>query len=130
MLHGNGQFTAKHRISITMSPSFLFDIDHYLNPVVPRNRVHILPEPISHFLGYRSTTEKPAGSIVVWVLSFIGALCGILVVEAVYHTSILHHDGAPIVIGSLVRLFSSIPVPGERRGIQLTDFINREPPQS
>ena len=83
-------------------PSFDFDVDRYINPFIPRNRVHLLPKPISWILGHRSSAPAPIGSVVVWWWSFFGALCGILVVEAVFETKLLTSDGAPIVIGSFV----------------------------
>jgi hypothetical protein len=80
-----------------------FDIDHYLNPYIPYNKLHLLPKPISWFLGYRKNNRKAIGSLVVVWWSFIGAFVGMLVVEAVYMTHGLQSDGAPIVIASLVR---------------------------
>ncbi|KAF4625518.1 hypothetical protein G7Y89_g12647 [Cudoniella acicularis] len=81
--------------------AFDFDIDRYVNRFVPRSRLHLLPEPISRFLGHRSEPRHPIGSVLVWFWSFIGAFCGILVVEAVFHTKTLKAHGTPIVIGSL-----------------------------
>lgn len=79
-----------------------FNIDHYLNRFIPRNRIDRLPKPISRFLGHREDGEKPLGSVLVWFWSCIGAICGILVVEAVYRTPVLRGQGAPIIIGSFV----------------------------
>ena len=91
---------------LKMSPSYHFDIDSYLNRFIPRSRLHLLPKPISHFLGYRSSNslEKgQVGSVLVWFWSFIGAICGILIVAAVFRVPLLTKDGAPVIIGSLVR---------------------------
>ncbi|EPE32628.1 hypothetical protein GLAREA_07762 [Glarea lozoyensis ATCC 20868] len=78
-----------------------FDIDLYINRIVPRSRIHLLPKPISWFLGYREEPTKPVGSIIIWFWSFIGAFAGILIIEAVFRTPGLHSHGTPIVIGSL-----------------------------
>jgi hypothetical protein len=81
-----------------------FDVDHYLNRLIPRNRLHLLPKPISWFLGYRSSPGPRIGNVLVWWWAFIGAFTGLLVVEAVFQTEQLQSEGTPIVIASLVRL--------------------------
>jgi hypothetical protein len=88
------------------SLSFDFDVDLYINRIVPRSRLHLLPKPISRFLGYRKEPAKPVGSIKIWFWSFIGAFAGILIIEAVFHTPGLHSHGTPIVIGSFVCLLN------------------------
>jgi hypothetical protein len=81
-----------------------FDIDHYLNRIIPRNHIHLLPKPISWFLGYRESRPAPIGNVFVWWWAFIGAFAGILVVEAVFQTKYFQAEGTPIVIASLVSL--------------------------
>ena len=88
-----------------MGQDFLdFDIDRYINRIIPRNRLHLLPKPISWFLGYRNSSPPRIGNVFVWWWAFIGAFAGTLVVEAVFHTEALRAEGTPIVIASLVRL--------------------------
>ena len=82
--------------------SYNFDVDRYINPIVPRSRLYLLPKPISWFLGHREKPPKQIGNVVTWFWAFIGAFCGILVIEAVFQTDMLQSDGAPIIIGSLV----------------------------
>jgi len=84
-------------------PALDFDVDHYINRFVPRSRLHLLPKPISWFLGYRSQPTPRIGSVLVWFWAFIGAFGGILVVEAVFHSEGIKDHGAPTVIASLVR---------------------------
>ena len=86
-------------------PALNFDIDRYINPFVPRSRLHLLPRPISWFLGYRSQPMPRIGSVLVWWWSFFGGFVAILVVEAVFHTQAIRDHGSPIVIASLVRNF-------------------------
>jgi hypothetical protein len=86
-------------------PALNFDIDRYINRFIPRPRLHLLPRPISWFLGYRSKPIARIGSIVVAFWSFLGAFAGLLVVEAVFNTKAIKDSGAPIVIASLVRRF-------------------------
>ncbi|KAG0651147.1 Transmembrane [Hyphodiscus hymeniophilus] len=78
-----------------------FDIDHYLNRLIPRNRLHLLPKPVSYVLGYRNSSPPRIGNVLIWWWAFIGAFAGILVVEAVFHTEQLRSEGTPIVIASL-----------------------------
>lgn len=84
-----------------------FDIDNYINPIIPRNRLHLLPKPISWILGYRNAAPLRIGNVLVWWWAFIGAFAGLLVVEAVFQTKHLQAEGTPIVIASLVRPPSS-----------------------
>jgi hypothetical protein len=79
-----------------------FDVDSYINRFVPRPRLYLLPKPISWFLGYRSEPTRPIGDVLTWVWACIGAFCGLLVVEAVFHTSGIKDLGTPVVIASLV----------------------------
>ncbi|KAI9053776.1 hypothetical protein LZ554_002725 [Drepanopeziza brunnea f. sp. 'monogermtubi'] len=92
-----------------------FDIDRYLNHLIPRSRISHLPKPISWFLGHRSTPQKPIGNILIWFWAFIGAFASILVIEAVFQSPQLKSDGAPIVIASLgaaaILEFSTIDSP-------------------
>ncbi|KAK0119141.1 hypothetical protein ONS95_008003 [Cadophora gregata] len=81
--------------------SYNFDVDRYINRIVPRSRLHLLPKPISWFLGHREKPTKNVGNVVTWFWAFIGAFCGILVIEAVFQTEKLQSDGAPIIIASL-----------------------------
>lgn len=78
-----------------------FDIDKYLNRFVPSPRLYILPTPISWFLGYRSTPRSRTGSLVIWFWAFIGAFCGIAIVENVYRSAYFKERGSPLVIASL-----------------------------
>jgi hypothetical protein len=88
-----------------MSEKYLnVDIDHYINRIIPENRLYLLPKRISWFLGYRSEPPPLIGSVLVSWWAFIGAFVGILVVEVVFMTDTLKTDGAPIVIASFVCL--------------------------
>ncbi|KAH7417271.1 HPP family-domain-containing protein [Cadophora sp. MPI-SDFR-AT-0126] len=81
--------------------SYNFDVDRYINRIVPRSRLYLLPKPISWFLGHREKPPKQIGNVVTWFWAFFGAFCGILVIEAVFQTEQLKSDGAPIIIASL-----------------------------
>lgn len=85
-----------------------FDIDVYINPIIPRPRLDLLPTPVSWFLGYRVEPPQRIGSVLVWFWAFIGAFAGILAVETAYMIPALKSEGTPIIIGSLVRSFHSL----------------------
>jgi hypothetical protein len=88
-----------------MSEKYLdVDIDQYISRIIPRNRLYLLPKPISWFLGYRSEAPPRIGSVLVAWWAFIGAFAGLLVLEAVFMTDALKSNGAPIVIASFVCL--------------------------
>lgn len=80
-----------------------FDIDNYLNHIVPRPRFDLLPPGISYWFGYRPPKEEPkpvsqATSVVlVWVFSFIGAFIGIAIIENVF-LNLPRLDGVPVPI--------------------------------
>ncbi|KAM0195949.1 hypothetical protein ACHAPC_000439 [Botrytis cinerea] len=78
-----------------------FDIDYYLDRFIPSPRLYILPTPISWFLGYRSKPRSRTGSLVVWFWAFIGAFCGIAIVENIYRLPYFKERGTPLVIASL-----------------------------
>ena len=80
-----------------------FDIDNYLNRLLPQPWVHYLPRPISHFLGYRKDTPKKQPDVIIWLWTWIGAFCGVSVIEAVFQRNAYFSDrGAPIIVGSFV----------------------------
>lgn len=85
-----------------------FDIDNYLNPIIPRPRLYIFPLWVSYWFGYRtpakieSARTKPAPSILlVYLGSFLGAFIGIAIIENVFR-NLPRLDGhpAPLVIAS------------------------------
>ncbi|KAA8576495.1 hypothetical protein EYC84_006606 [Monilinia fructicola] len=62
--------------------------------------LNILPTPISWFLGYRSKHRSRTSRLVIWLWAFIGAFCGIAIVEGVYSSKYLKERGTPLVIAS------------------------------
>ena len=80
-----------------------FDIDRYLNPFLPPSQIHHFPRPISRFLGHRESSRPNVGNIVSLIWSFVGAFSGIALIAGVFRaSSVIHHTGAPIIIGSFV----------------------------
>lgn len=79
-----------------------FNIDDYLNRFIPASRLHILPKYVSWFFGYRREPRAPVGALVIWFWAFVGAFCGIAIVEGVYSTAFFKEHGTPLVIASFV----------------------------
>jgi CBS-domain-containing membrane protein len=79
-----------------------FDMDRYVNPWLPHNRVGRLPAPISRFLGYRKNTYKEPPALVQWFSAFVGAFIGILIVGAIfkYAPGVTNHH-PPVIVASL-----------------------------
>ncbi|KAJ5099860.1 hypothetical protein N7532_006861 [Penicillium argentinense] len=87
--------------SLSSISSWHFDIDRFLNPLIPAPRWHLVPQPIAHFLGYRSTTPKPLGNVLVAFWSMVGAFCGVALVASVSKRVPSFEDrNAPAIIGS------------------------------
>ena len=80
-----------------------FDIDTYLNPYIPRNRLDRLPKPLTHFLGYRDKPREPIGNVLQAGWALIGAFVGILVIEAVLMIPTFKKHNIPLIIASYVR---------------------------
>lgn len=87
--------------------SWDLDIDRWLNPYIPRNRVARLPAPISRFLGHGSRGK--IGNVLVAWWAFFGAFAGVVIIEAALMIPEIHDHGAPIIIASFVRAFCSFP---------------------
>lgn len=82
-----------------------FDIDYYLQPIIPSLPRHRLPGFISRFLGYRR--EKPAetGNLMPIFWAFISIFAAILVLEVtVAHVPSFESHNAPMIVASFVRL--------------------------
>ena len=79
-----------------------FDIDRYLNPYLPSNFAHKLPEPIPRFLGYRHGPRQEIGNLVIAGWAFFGTFVGLITIEAVLMIPAIHDHGVPVVIASFV----------------------------
>lgn len=60
------------------------NIDQYLNPWIPHNRLYILPQPFQRFLGYRKTPHAEPSVLAQWSITFIATLAGLCLVGGVY----------------------------------------------
>jgi hypothetical protein len=90
-------------------PSGNFDIDNYLNRILPQPWLHYLPQAISYFFGYRKDTPKKRPDVIIWLWTWIGAFCGVAVIEAVFQRNPYFSDrGVPIIVGSFVSLLKDV----------------------
>lgn len=90
-----------------MEPSVLeqlldFDVDRYLNPWIPHNRLYILPKPISRWLGYRSEPQKDPHAAFQWPITIAATVAGLCLVGGIgnYAPGILEWH-PPVMIASL-----------------------------
>lgn len=95
-------------MSFSHPASWNFDIDQWLNPLVPRPPWQQLPNFISHFLGYRKEPLKPIGTLLIAGWAFVGVFLGLVVVELVTkQVAVFQQHQAPIIIASFVRTHGS-----------------------
>jgi len=89
-----------------------FDIDTYLNPFVPAPWLHTLPHWLSWCLGYRRKAGRKISTAEVWLWTFIGAFCGVSVVQAVFERSEYFLErGVVNIVGAFVHI-PNISSPG------------------
>lgn len=79
-----------------------FDIDRYLNPYIPHNRLYILPKPISRFLGYRGEPVKEPYTVFQWPITILATIAGLCLVGGIgnYAPGIVDLH-PPVIIASL-----------------------------
>ncbi|EME43017.1 hypothetical protein DOTSEDRAFT_173598 [Dothistroma septosporum NZE10] len=54
-----------------------FDIDRYINPWIPHNRLHYLPTAVSRWLGYRPAPVKEPYAIFQWPVTFLATVASL-----------------------------------------------------
>jgi hypothetical protein len=96
-------FVGKKMSVLQRAREWDLDIDRYLNRVVPPSPIHKFPRPVARFLGYRKEKRQDVGNVLGACWSFVGAVCGLAVVAAVFNntTSIQRH-APPAMIASFV----------------------------
>jgi len=82
--------------------SWGFDIDHYLNRIIPPSPLPNLPYPIAHWFGYRKIPPKDVGNIIAAFFAFVGAFAGLLTVAGLFDYTGIRHLGGPVLIASFV----------------------------
>ena len=79
-----------------------FDLDHHLNPYLPRNRISRLSKPLSRFLGYRDGPRPEVGNVLIAGWAFVGAFVGIVAIEALFMIPAIQNHGVPLLVASSV----------------------------
>ncbi|PVI03436.1 HPP family protein [Periconia macrospinosa] len=89
-------------LSLSQTAEWNFDIDRYVNKVVPPSPLHKLPTPISRWLGYRKEEPGPdIGNVMGAFWSFVGAFCGLAIVAAVFNNAdVIQTHQPPALIAS------------------------------
>lgn len=83
-----------------------FDVDKYLNPYLPRNRLYRLPKPVSSFLGSRDRPREQIGNLLVAGWACLGAFIGVIIIEATFMIPAIKDHGVPLLVASFVRLIT------------------------
>ncbi|KAF2143035.1 uncharacterized protein K452DRAFT_269719 [Aplosporella prunicola CBS 121167] len=79
-----------------------FDIDRYLNRVIPRSQLYRLPKQISFLLGHRTSVRQEVGNVLVSIWALVGAFCGLTVVSSVFrYSSVIQEHNPPVLVASL-----------------------------
>jgi len=69
--------------------------------MAPPNRLARLPPWISHWLGYRSSPAKKQPVYIIYLWSFIGAFCGLSVLQAIFgHAHYFIDRHVPSIVAS------------------------------
>ncbi|XWX02350.1 hypothetical protein V2A60_010387 [Cordyceps javanica] len=78
-----------------------FDVDRYLNPLIPSPPWNYLPYPVAHFLGHRRTKPANTGNLMPTFWAFVGIFCAIIIVQvASTHIPAFESHHAPAIVGS------------------------------
>ncbi|KAG5987424.1 hypothetical protein E4U43_005069, partial [Claviceps pusilla] len=81
--------------------TWTFNIDRYLNPLVPPPPWAYLPYPVSWFLGHRKTKPRDTGNLMPIFWAFVGVFAAILLIQGVSkHVASFAAHGAPAIVGS------------------------------
>jgi len=83
---------------------------------MPHHRLAAWPTWLSHWLGYRASPPAKRPDYIVWLWSFIGAFCGISVIQAVFgQAAYFISRGVPSIVASYgasaVLVYGTIDVP-------------------
>ncbi|KAJ6790312.1 hypothetical protein PWT90_10547 [Aphanocladium album] len=85
----------------TVHHAWNFDIDRFLNPIVPSPPWQYIPYPVAHFLGYRKTKPANTGNLMPTFWAFVGIFCAIIILQVVsMHIPSFESHHAPAIVGS------------------------------
>lgn len=86
------------------SPStWHFDIDFYLNRIIPAPRWSIVPYPVAHFLGHRKHDRvQRIGNVAMTFWAFVGIFCAILLIELAMRSLPVVEQSGLLIVASFV----------------------------
>lgn len=92
----------KRKVSAVRDNLVNWNIDYLLSPYVAPSLLPHLPQPISHFLGYRSSPPKEPPTIIQWPVTFLATVAALCLVGGIgnYAPGIVQYH-PPILIASL-----------------------------
>jgi hypothetical protein len=97
---------------LTKVQGYNFDIDKYLNPIVPAPRWRLVPYPIAYFMGYRKHPGKAKlGNVGMACWAWIGIFVAILLTELATRGIPHVHESGMLIVASFV---SAEREPGEK----------------
>jgi hypothetical protein len=97
---------------LRQAESWNFDLDGYLNRIIPRSQLYRLPTPISRFLGHRKEQKPDVGNVLGALYSFVGAFCGLAVVAAMFNNiPTIERRNPPALIASFVSCKAALTNP-------------------
>ncbi|KAM0263566.1 hypothetical protein ACHAQJ_001185 [Trichoderma viride] len=78
-----------------------FNIDRFLNPLVPPPPWNHIPYPIAYWFGFRKTKQQEQGNLMPIFWAFIGVFGAIAMIEAVgHHVASFPGHHVPTIVGS------------------------------
>lgn len=88
------------------SPStWHFDIDNYLNRIIPAPRWGLVPYPVAHFLGHRKHHRvQRIGNIAMTFWAFVGIFVAILFIELATRSLPIVEERGLLIVASFVSL--------------------------
>ncbi|KAJ9138780.1 HPP family protein [Coniochaeta hoffmannii] len=88
--------------SVWSSPAtWHFDIDKYLNHIIPAPRWRLVPYPIAHFLGHRKRERvRRIGNIAMTFWAFVGIFVCILFIELALKSLTIVEESGLIIVAS------------------------------
>ena len=91
-------------ISLSQTAEWNFDIDRYINKIVPPSPLHKFPTSITRWFGYRKEHGPDVGNVMGAFWSFVGAFCGLSIIAAVFNNvDVIQAHHPPALIASFVR---------------------------
>ncbi|KAI1818753.1 HPP family protein [Poronia punctata] len=77
-----------------------FDIDNYLNRIIPASRWHTIPYPVAHFFGYRKKPAEKYGNLLLTVRATLGIFVSLVLIQLASHYVLDVASSGPLIVAS------------------------------